>query len=499
MLAARDQENLVHGQQAAAASKPLNQGVRQLAPKTPANRPPKTPFKLPLNDENGAAGFGGGKLGLNTVGRGNENIMMTTKKAGLGDKNAFVTPMGPRTRAPLGAKTTNAKAKAFQTPLPALLSNDMDKQTQKSATTRKAKPRVSHAEMTKLEILGDNEILGSKDDLEERKIEYMPPPVKNLPDIPDDFSQSLDLSMFENGGLTRGYMQHFLNKPDAEGLSYYDRKDQEEQKRSEQLDKMYEAMSTRAFESADIPCLHYPECASEECKDIPEIRRKAEEKFQRAMAEIEGKPLAPKPDLKAKAPRTTVAARAPSSSLSRHAASALSQGNPSTTKPTTKIAAAPKSRLHSSLLPSSRKKTPPPTNPSPMRHTAAAAASKQTMGYSKGRATSATLRKTVLPATASTKAPVYKDSHTKLAPTEPASTNPAPATQNEEPDTSLSPGLYIQRYGVPRMGSEMWHHCQRSGCFDEDDKEEEREREDGRLKLERMWMEEAEEEFVFGV
>ena len=94
MLAARDQENLVHGQQAAAASKPLNQGVRQLAPKTPANRPPKTPFKLPLNDENGAVALGGGKLGLNTVGRGNENIIMTAKKGGLGDKNAFVTPMG---------------------------------------------------------------------------------------------------------------------------------------------------------------------------------------------------------------------------------------------------------------------------------------------------------------------------------------------------------------------------------------------------------------------
>lgn len=86
---------------------------------------------------------------------------------------------GPRTRAPLGAKTTNAKAKAFQTPLPTLLSNDSDKQTQKSATARKIKPRVSHAEMTKLEVLGDSEILGSKDDLEERDIEYMPPPVKS--------------------------------------------------------------------------------------------------------------------------------------------------------------------------------------------------------------------------------------------------------------------------------------------------------------------------------
>ena len=193
MLASRDQENLAHGHQAAAAAKPLNQGVKQLAPKTPGNKVPKTPFKLPLNDENGPVGFGGGKTGLKTGIRGNENFM-TTKKGGLGDKNAFVTPLGKpiqrflvflccvcssmriglRNRAPLGLKTTNAKAKAFQTPAPATIDNDLDKGAQKSATARKAKPRVSHAEMTKLEILGD------KNELEEREIEYMPPRSKGM-------------------------------------------------------------------------------------------------------------------------------------------------------------------------------------------------------------------------------------------------------------------------------------------------------------------------------
>lgn len=93
MLAARDQENLIHGHQAAAASKPLNQGARQLAPKTPG-KAPKTPFKLPLNDENNVGGLGGGKGGLKTQSKGNENMTLGTKKGGLGDKNAFVTPMG---------------------------------------------------------------------------------------------------------------------------------------------------------------------------------------------------------------------------------------------------------------------------------------------------------------------------------------------------------------------------------------------------------------------
>ena len=92
MLAARDQENLVHGHQAAAASKPLNQGSKQLPPKTPGNRIPKTPFKIPLNDENG--GLGGGKGGLKANGKGDENMATGMKKGALGNKNAFVTPMG---------------------------------------------------------------------------------------------------------------------------------------------------------------------------------------------------------------------------------------------------------------------------------------------------------------------------------------------------------------------------------------------------------------------
>ena len=94
MLAARDQENLVHGHQAAAAAKPLNQGSKQLAPKTPSNKPPKTPFKLPLNDENGVISFGGAKTAGKTLGKGNENLAVGGKPSGHAAKNVFVTPMG---------------------------------------------------------------------------------------------------------------------------------------------------------------------------------------------------------------------------------------------------------------------------------------------------------------------------------------------------------------------------------------------------------------------
>jgi hypothetical protein len=94
MLAAHvDQENLVHSQQTAAAAKPLNQGVRGYTAKTPGNKVPKTPFKVPLNDEN--APFGRGKSVLKTGnGKADDKALTGGKKGVQLDKNAFVTPAG---------------------------------------------------------------------------------------------------------------------------------------------------------------------------------------------------------------------------------------------------------------------------------------------------------------------------------------------------------------------------------------------------------------------
>lgn len=82
MLALRDQENLVNTHQTAAAVKPLNQGVKQLPPKTPG----KTPFKVPLNDENNPLAFG------KRTAKGNGN----RQENGKPGKDAFATPMGTR-------------------------------------------------------------------------------------------------------------------------------------------------------------------------------------------------------------------------------------------------------------------------------------------------------------------------------------------------------------------------------------------------------------------
>lgn len=83
--------------------------------------------------------------------------------------------LGPRNRAPLGLKTTNARAKAFQTPAAPGTDNALDKTTQKSGTARKPKPRVNHAEMSKVEVLGQ------PDETDETEIEYMPPKPEGEP------------------------------------------------------------------------------------------------------------------------------------------------------------------------------------------------------------------------------------------------------------------------------------------------------------------------------
>ncbi|KAL8823299.1 MAG: hypothetical protein Q9191_005987 [Dirinaria sp. TL-2023a] len=447
MFAAQDQENLVHGHQQTAAAKPLNQGSRQLAPKTPGNKAPKTPFKLPSNDENGPGPFGGGKSSLRINGRGNENGTTKVNDGWLGGKDAFKTPMGPRNRAPLGLKTTNAKTTALHIAPPPPVENAADKGQQKtaSASARKSRPRVSHAEMTKLDSVED------LDKLKEMDIEYMPPPAKNLPDYPDDIHET-DLTPFPDGkGFMRGWWGDTLNKPDAEGLSYLQRQELELKRRLELEEREEYARVMRDMETPAWPCECEIECTGDTCQRNLEGKRIAEENYRKRMAEIHperkangSEAASVKPGASKALPKKTVVSKGPSSLASRSAANALSQKASSTnSKPTLKQSKPnTKPRLPFSNI-ASRKKTPPPTNPSPMRHTASTLASKSTIGRSAGRAASATYRRIAAP---------------------PKGAKPL----IEVPDTSLPPDVYIARYGEPRTGSRMWMRCYEAGCFKDD-------------------------------
>lgn len=99
-LAANDQENAVRHLHAGAAGKSLNAGLKGFNAKTPGNKAPKTPFKIPLNDENA----------VGKAGKGNE--LFTTNKGGKIDQNAFVTPAGKRRHGRLRKTTTDVSRSA---------------------------------------------------------------------------------------------------------------------------------------------------------------------------------------------------------------------------------------------------------------------------------------------------------------------------------------------------------------------------------------------------
>ena len=230
-----------------------------------------------------------------------------------------------------------------------------------------------------------------------------------------------------------------MTREGPDGLSHVEREEQRLQRIYDIADRKMEALMQRDLDSTPVPCTHYPECRTEICKDTVEARKAAEEQYQKAIATIEAET--------APATKKSLPSKGLSTLKSQVAAASLSlpkQSGPALKTASKSNVAPAKPRLTTSLV-ARPKKLPAPTNPSIMRHNAAVAASKTTIGYAKGRAASATLRKTVSP---------KKEVNTGT---------------NEISNTSLAPADYIRQYGVPRVGSEMWIRCKAVGCFDEDD------------------------------
>ncbi|KAM3414860.1 hypothetical protein BST61_g10003 [Cercospora zeina] len=186
MFATRDQdENAINAHQQVAAAKPLNQSVRGLAPKTPANKPAfKTPARDNKHDENAKLDFG--KAG---------------GKSAKADLNAFVTPANNRPRAPLGNKTTNAKA--LQTPALQVPSEDRPRAT--SPRLRRSKIKVHESLDTAHDVLNT--------DPEEREVEYMAPRGVPLNDDPDDIlPHPMNMDLLKGENLTRGWWAEYSQR-----------------------------------------------------------------------------------------------------------------------------------------------------------------------------------------------------------------------------------------------------------------------------------------------
>ena len=244
----------------------------------------------------------------------------------------------------------------------------------------------------------------------------------------------LNLSMFTNGNIFEGAMGYFATRPGPDGLNIIEREDKIRDERWAIMDMENDAKMQRDIDSLPLSCTHYPECPGELCKNTIRARKDAQEEYEKAIAIIHAET----------APKKQVKGPGPSTIKSKAAAIALAQPKPvKPVKDPVKKATAPSTKARPNITLLSRpKKSPTPTNPSPMRHTAAIAASRTTVGHAKGRAVSASLRNTAAP------------------------TKKSRFTPFEERDSSIAPALYYARWGEPPKGSDMWLDCWRLGILE---------------------------------
>jgi hypothetical protein len=265
----------------------------------------------------------------------------------------MLTHLGPRTRAPLGMKTTNAKAKAFQTPAGPAAEKEVEKAQALQSSTRRPK-KVTHAENTKIPVHGDESPLA------ERDVEYCPPKPKDIPFESEDFPNGcLNYAALKPGNLMQGIHQTYYNKVDENGMTRQDRE--------------HEASYQRSIKKADE---HFMKMMEEEWTvgDVPETFRHLRKK--QPVLKDNVKPVLRHEPLSNKGP-ATIASRKAASALSVAPKSMVIPPKISKPKPTT------------SFLSRSKPAPPTPTN-NPM---VAEAVSRSTIGYTKGRNASTALKK----------------------------------------------------------------------------------------------------------
>lgn len=434
LLAKQDQENAVYGRQQAAASKPLN----QTRPKTPGTKLRKVSF----NDNNMVQSQG--KTVLQRA--GNENLILGVNK---GTKE-LATPAAGKNRAPLGVKTTNAKAKQFNTP--AIKGKDIDRAKSGSAVRRK-RLQIAQSEPVKINILETKE-----DDVPE--IEYMPPKAIDLPDVPEELENGINLTMFENGGMQRDFFKYMWHSRGKDGKSTAEREEESDKIRNQIGDAEEEALEAYHTDLESITCVHEPDCPTEECKVTSERRQQARERYEQSLAKIRGLKkhsiydILPTSLDKPTESRINIT-KGPSINSSKEAATALAIVKPIPSLPVSRHVQKPQPSRINSLLHGRQTQPRNPakaSNPSSMRHTASVAASNTTLGYGKGRAIRTNLRQGIL---------ASKDGNTKIP----------NSILNRKPQggaldlNNLQPAEYIRLHGEPKFLSEMWWKCKTAGLI----------------------------------
>jgi hypothetical protein len=266
----------------------------------------------------------------------------------------------PRNRAPLGVKTTNAKAKAFQTPAVRVGNIDIEKARVKPTSIRRQKPKVSHTETVRVNVLDETGTLN------ERDVEYCPPKPKDLPYESEDFPDGcLNYDMLKGPNLMRGWQSYYYDPVDENGVS--------------RKEKEFDKAVTNALNEADERIRKAVEDVQWTVGDVPET-------FGNRFRDVGDTVTTNGQTKNASKPSS----RGPATVASRKAVAALSviPKGPLGVPNSVKI----ESKPTTSFLARGRKAAiPTPINLSEMRYTTAAVASRSTIGYTKGRSTSRVL------------------------------------------------------------------------------------------------------------
>lgn len=366
MLAAHhDQENLVQSHQV-----PAKTGAKQLPPKTPGPRYPKTPMKIPLNDENAPVTGGKGLIGggKNTVTKKQALATPMGKYDAVGGKcdtaersrvRLTVCLEGTRPRAPLGNKTTNAKARAA--PATGGVKDkvkEIEQSQAKPASVQKPKLKPAGTAPAKLEVRNDEREAGEPD------IEYIPPRPNDLPYESDVFPDGLlTFEGLKPENLLRGYYERYHDPVDENGVRLKERKFEE------RLQKALKEGDERILR--DVEDIKWTESDAGKAKPAPK------EQQQRNFARGTGvKP-------------SQAVSRAPATIASKRAASALSM---TSTRRDRKPQPPVQAKKPRSLLPGRQASRPMAPTKSQPESVVGEAASRSTLGYSKGRSASSAVQ-----------------------------------------------------------------------------------------------------------
>jgi hypothetical protein len=318
-------------------------------------------------------------------------------------------------------KTTNAKTKALQTPAVPVLDKDPIKTQTKPTSARRQKPKVSHAEATKLNIHGDD-----NGPLEEREPEYCPPKSTPLPYESDVFPDGcLDYDILKEPSLMRAWQNCYRNPVDENGISL--------------KEKQFEAEFAKAHKNAEEKILKQMEEMEWTIGDVPETFKNLRLKESAGQR----KDIINKNVNKNSVPP----GKGPATITSRKAVSALSVAPKAPLAAAKLSGMATTSKTGTSFLARGKKVAAPvPVNPSAMRHIAAAAASKSTIGYTKGRSASSALKMRTVGL-------------------------PLPSSNlSDGSDTTITPTSYAQKQGL-EAENEDWRRLTFLGVFDADDED----------------------------